>query len=220
MDRPSRICVWCGQAFTPPIRRGPPPQYCRPSHRRRAYEARRYGRAASLTSPIRVNTLTDRVEPVETTCVCTTLRMASRSTSRLYNDVLSGVGLRATSFAILSLLAAEEPLPIGKLAGRLTMDRTTCTRELAPLVNSGLVEITAGSDRRRRLVRLTVLGKRKRSEARSRWERAQRMLAAELGEEDVHDLLTRLRRLLTSSEQLLSVSRALGVVDSDQPWEE
>jgi DNA-binding MarR family transcriptional regulator len=130
--------------------------------------------------------------------------MASRSTSRLYDRVLSGAGLRASSFAILSVLAAEEPLPIGELAGRLTMDRTTCTRELAPLVSSGLVEITVGSDRRRRLVQLTSLGKRKRLEARSRWERVQQMLAAEFGDEDVHDLLARLRRLLVSSEQLIS----------------
>jgi DNA-binding MarR family transcriptional regulator len=204
MDHQSRICVWCGQAFTPPVRRGPAPRYCRPSHRRRAYEARRYGHANGLTARIRVNTLTSRAQPVETTCICTTLRMASRSTSRLYDKVLSGAGLRASSFAILAVLAREEPLPIGELAARLTMDRTTCTRELAPLVSSGLVEITVGSDRRRRLVQLTSLGKRKLSEARSRWEHAQQMLGAQFGDEDVHDLLARLRRLLSSSEQLNS----------------
>jgi DNA-binding MarR family transcriptional regulator len=204
VDRQSRICKWCGQAFTAPIRRGPAPLYCRPSHRRRAYEARRYGRANGLTPTIGVNTLKSSAGPVETACICTTLRMASRSTSRLYDNALSGAGLRASSFAILSVLAAEEPLSIGELAGRLTMDRTTCTREVAPLVSSGLVEITVGSDRRRRLVQLTSLGKRKRSEARSRWERVQQMLAAELGDEDVHDLLARLRRLLASSEQLNS----------------
>src|SRR5215216_518201 len=181
MDRPTQICVWCGQEFPPPIRRGPAPRYCRPSHRHRDYEARRYVHATGLTPRIRVNTLKPRAGPVETVCVCTTLRMASRSISRLYDNVLSPAGLRATSYAILSVLAAEEPLPIGELAGRLTMDRTTCTREVAPLAGSGLVEITVDSDRRRRLLQLTGLGKRKRSEARSRWEQAQQMLAAEFG---------------------------------------
>jgi len=37
------VCEWCGESFTPPVRRGPAPRYCRPSHRQRAYEARRYG---------------------------------------------------------------------------------------------------------------------------------------------------------------------------------
>ncbi|MGH9211522.1 MAG: MarR family winged helix-turn-helix transcriptional regulator [Acidimicrobiales bacterium] len=204
VDRPSRICVWCGQAFTPPVRRGPPPRYCRPSHRRRAYEARRYGHPTGLTTAIRVNTLSFRAGPVETACICTTLRMASRSTSRLYDRVLSEAGLRASRFAILSVLGAEGPLSIGELAGRLTMDRTTCTREVAPLVSAGLVGITVSSDRRRRLAQLTSLGQRKRSEARSRWEHVQQMLAADLGDEDVLDLLARLRRLLASSEQLNS----------------
>lgn len=203
MGRQSRICEWCGLAFTPPTRRGPPPRYCRPSHRRRAYEARRYGYSTRLTRAIRANTINDRGGPVETDCICTTLRMASRSISRLYDSVLSGAGLRASSYAILSLLAVEQPVSVGELARRLTMDRTTCTREVAPLVSSGLVEIAVGSDRRVRLVQLTSLGTRRRSEARSTWERAQQILAAEF-DEDVHDLLARLRRLLASSEQLIS----------------
>ncbi|MBO0692440.1 MAG: winged helix-turn-helix transcriptional regulator [Acidimicrobiaceae bacterium] len=128
--------------------------------------------------------------------------MASRSTSRLYDHVLSGAGLRATSYAILSLLAAEGPLLLGELGRRLAMDRTTCSREVAPLVSSGLVEITVGSDRRRRFVQLTSLGRRRRSETRPLWERAQRMLAAEFGEDDIQDLLTRLRRLLRGAERL------------------
>lgn len=33
------------------------------------------------------------------------------------------------------------------------------------------------------------------------WERAQRMLAAEFGDDDIPDLLTRLRRLLRGAER-------------------
>jgi len=39
--RRERICVWCGQVFTPPGRRGPAARYCRPAHRQRALEERR-----------------------------------------------------------------------------------------------------------------------------------------------------------------------------------
>ena len=34
-------CVWCGGAFPAPVGPGRPRRYCRPSHRQRAYEARR-----------------------------------------------------------------------------------------------------------------------------------------------------------------------------------
>jgi DNA-binding MarR family transcriptional regulator len=134
--------------------------------------------------------------------VCTSLRMATRSVNRLYDRALSQVGLRVTGYSIMSRLAEEGPLSIGELAGRLAMERTTCTREVAPLVDQGLVESTVGSDRRRRLLRLTDLGARKRSEAHPLWERVQRMVADEFGDADVSDLLVRLRRLRESSDHL------------------
>jgi DNA-binding MarR family transcriptional regulator len=140
--------------------------------------------------------------PGETSCVCTTVRMASRSLGRLYDRALSQAGLRAAGFAILSVLAAEGPLAVGGLAGRLAMDRTTCTREVAPLVSEGLVEIEAGSDRRQRLLRLTSRGERKRSRAQRAWEQVQHDVAAEFGDVDIHDLLIDLRRLLACSERL------------------
>jgi DNA-binding MarR family transcriptional regulator len=137
-----------------------------------------------------------------TECVCTALRMATRSVARLYDRALSQAGLRVTAYSILSRLAAEGPLSVGELAGRLAMEHTTCTREVAPLVRSGLVEAAPGSDRRRRLLRLTGPGLRKLAEGRPAWEQVQQRVAAEFGDGDLRDLLARLDQLLESSERL------------------
>ena len=134
--------------------------------------------------------------------MCTSLRMVNRSISRLYDGALSEAGIRVTGYSILSRLAQEGPLSMGKLAGRLAMERTTCTREVAPLVDAGLVEITVGADRRTRMLQLTDLGARKRAEAYPLWERAQRMLADEFGDDDIATLLERLRRLQAGSDRL------------------
>jgi DNA-binding MarR family transcriptional regulator len=134
--------------------------------------------------------------------VCTSLRMATRSVSRLYDRALSHVGLRVTGYSILSRLAAEGPMPVGDLARRLAMERTTCTREVAPLVRSGLVEAAAGPDRRQRILRLTSLGEQKRADAYPLWERVQQEVAAEFGGAEVQELLIRLRRLTGGSERL------------------
>jgi DNA-binding MarR family transcriptional regulator len=144
----------------------------------------------------------NRVERAGTECVCTALRMATRSVARLYDRALSRAGLRVTGYSILSRLAKEGPLSVGELARRLAMERTTCTREVAPLVRSGLVEATTGSDRRRRLLRLTGPGQRKLAEGRPAWEDIQRTVAGEFGDADLRDLLGRLGRLLESSERL------------------
>jgi hypothetical protein len=36
------ICEWCGDEFIKPKGRGPVPRFCKPSHRQRAYERRRW----------------------------------------------------------------------------------------------------------------------------------------------------------------------------------
>jgi DNA-binding MarR family transcriptional regulator len=148
-----------------------------------------------------VYTLID-VRAATSDCVCTSLRMATRSVSRLYDRALSHAGLRVTGYSILSRLAAEGPLSVGDLAGRLAMDRTTCTREVAPLVRSGLVEAVAGADRRRRMLRLTRAGEQKCAEAYPAWERVQREIAAEFGGAEIDDLLVRLAWLVGGSERL------------------
>jgi DNA-binding MarR family transcriptional regulator len=134
--------------------------------------------------------------------VCTSLRMATRSVSRLYDRALAQAGLRVTGYSILCRLADEGPLSVGELAGRLAMERTTCTREVAPLVRAGLVEAAAGTDRRRRVLRLTSLGEQKRADAYPMWERVQLQVAAEFGGAEIEDLMTRLRRLTGGSERL------------------
>jgi DNA-binding MarR family transcriptional regulator len=115
---------------------------------------------------------------------------------------MSQAGLRITGYSILSRLAAEGPMSVGELAARLAMERTTCTREVAPLVRSGLVEAAAGTDRRRRVLRLTSLGEQKRTDAYPIWQQVQQDVAAEFGGAEIEDLLIRLRRLTGGSERL------------------
>jgi DNA-binding MarR family transcriptional regulator len=128
--------------------------------------------------------------------------MATRSVNRLYDRALSPAGLRVTGYSILSRLADEGPLSISDLAGRLAMERTTCTREVAPLAAAGLVEDVTGPDRRRRLLRLTPRGERKRAEAYPLWERVQRMVGDEFGHAEVAGLIARLSRLRESSDRM------------------
>lgn len=142
------------------------------------------------------------MEPVESSCVCTSLRMATRSVNRLYDHALSAAGMRVTGYSILSRLAQEGPLAVSQLAGRLAMERTTCTREVAPLLEAGLVEMTTGSDRRVRMLRLTRAGVRKHAQAYPLWAGVQRRLADDFGDIDIAALLERLRRLQASSNRL------------------
>jgi DNA-binding MarR family transcriptional regulator len=141
------------------------------------------------------------METATTPCVCTTLRMTARSVTRLYDGALSGTGLRATGYAILARLANDGPMPISRLATRLALERTTCSRELEPLVEAGLVEIQVGEDRRQRVARLSDPGAEALAGARAQWRRAQQEVARSFGRDETDELLARLRLLLRTVEE-------------------
>ena len=141
------------------------------------------------------------MEPVTTPCVCTTLRMTTRSIVRLYDRALADVGIRQVAFAILARLDAEGPLSINELAARLALERTTCSREVSPLVRAGLIEVGVGDDRRRRILRLSAAWADRLAQARPRWRAVQQQIAQSFGGEQTGELLDALRTLLQVTEQ-------------------
>ena len=138
------------------------------------------------------------VEPVQSPCVCATLRMATRAVARIYDEALAPYGLRTTQYSILARLEVEGPAPVGHLAARLVMDRSTLAREAAPLVRAGLVAEAPGPDRRQRLLSLTDEGLSRLEASRPGWREAQRLVRDDLGRERTEGLLGELRALVGS----------------------
>src|SRR5690348_296881 len=108
--------------------------------------------------------------------------MATRIVARHYDRALAPAGLTTNAYSLLSRLEREGAQTIGSLAGGLAMDRTTLSRELAPLVERGLVDSQCGErDRRQRVVCVSAEGARVVEQARPLWAKAQKELAASFG---------------------------------------
>jgi DNA-binding MarR family transcriptional regulator len=118
---------------------------------------------------------------VATGCACRNLRRTARAVTRLYDDALRPSGLRITQFTLLVAVGLSEPVPITRLADALALDRTTLARDLKPLSERGLLEITAGQDKRTRLVGLTAQGREAIGRAYPLWQRAQAHIVAGSG---------------------------------------
>ena len=73
-------------------------------------------------------------------CVCNTLRMATRVVTQLYDDVLRPSGLRVTQFSILAAIARRGEANLRQLEDVLAIDQTTLTRSLALLERDGITE--------------------------------------------------------------------------------
>ncbi|MBP6160774.1 MAG: MarR family transcriptional regulator, partial [Giesbergeria sp.] len=77
-----------------------------------------------------------------------------------------------------------------ELAAAMTMEPSTLTRNLRPLVDAGWVTLESGADARSRLVHITQAGRDKRAQAQRSWKAAQLALNDTLGVERVAALHT------------------------------
>jgi DNA-binding MarR family transcriptional regulator len=117
------------------------------------------------------------------------LRRAARAVTQVFDEALAPSGLRATQFTLLVTSRLMGESTINELAEKMAMDRTTLSRNLKPLVRSGLLEVRRGEDLRTRLVRLTPAGEQALEEACPLWQHAQQETVSVLGEERYEALL-------------------------------
>lgn len=136
-------------------------------------------------------------QPRVSGCTCMRLRKATRRVSQIYDRYLERAGLTITQFGLLANLVESSEIPIGALAERLTMDPTTLTRNIRPLVRQGLVLLEPDRrDRRVRCVSLSPAGKKAFAEARPLWREAQNHINGLIGDAETSALHAQLDRAL------------------------
>lgn len=144
-------------------------------------------------------TISAKIENIDGRCNCLALRQASRYLTALYDQALSGVGLRITQFSILYRLAKEGTMSIGELATAMAMDRTTISANLKPIERDGLVKIVPSStDGRTKDVKLTQKGMLGYQEAFPLWEAVQEKFERAYGAKEAKTLRTAARSVLDS----------------------
>jgi len=135
----------------------------------------------------------DRILKLANSCVCNNLRRTTRAVTNYYDDLfLEAGGLRASQSTILVVLYLAGPQQINTLAEKLSLDRTTLTRNLKPLADQLLLTIEAGSDKRTKLVALTSQGEKVLMQILPVWEQAQTHMVTGLGQTHADTFLTRL----------------------------
>lgn len=129
------------------------------------------------------------LQVVATTCICFSLRKASRLATQRFDEALKPSGLLITQFTILAAIASVGSGTMNGLAAGLAMDRTTLTRNLKPLERDGLIQIEPGLDQRERMVELTEAGHARLAQAFPFWQQAQAQVIEALGQQDWEHLL-------------------------------
>ena len=135
-------------------------------------------------------------------CTCFKLRKLTRAMSRLYDQHLATVGLKTTQYSLL-VNAARAALPVADLAELLGLERTTLTRNLKPLIETGWMTLEPGADSRQRIVTITDAGRLKVDAAYVAWRRAQTEFESLMGREAVRELHRQLETTMAHLTPLL-----------------
>ena len=140
-----------------------------------------------------------RLSPAE--CTCFRVRGAARRVTQIYSRHLAPTGLRISQFSLLGFVSARGPITIGQLAELLATDRTTLTRNLRPLLSSGVIERASAGDKRRHELVATSAGRALFKRALPLWSAAEQEVRTAMGARltaDLHGALDRsMERLAT-----------------------
>lgn len=133
-------------------------------------------------------------EVIANECLCFRARRVSRVLTRMYDEALRPLQIQATQLTLLSAIAlrserSEHGGTMGELAGILSMDRTTVSRNVRTLEQGGSVRIEPSPDDGRvRIVGLTPEGEQLLERALPLWKQAHRRVVATLGPEAAAEL--------------------------------
>lgn len=125
-------------------------------------------------------------------CACFNLRKASRAVTRLFDETLGRGGLRSTGFLALVAIQTDGAPTLPRLARTLALDRSTLTRNLAPLVEAGLVKTGPVAGTRTTAARLTAKGERTLARCVPLWKEAQANVEEQVGTQEWSALLASL----------------------------
>lgn len=130
-----------------------------------------------------------KVVPVTLTeprgCTNFKLRSLGRVVSRHYDGALAACGLKTSQYSLLAHVIKLGPLRPVDLARAMSVEASTLTRNLKPLLLAGYLTQYDGVDARSRLITITDAGRAKRTEAQRLWRGAQRELNRIRGAERV-----------------------------------
>ena len=135
-------------------------------------------------------------------CACFNARRAARAITNYYDRALAPSGINATQFTMLGAVSMLGPFTISEMADRLSLDRTTLTRNIKVLEKADLLNVTRGAeDKRERIVTLSTKGEAAVEIATPLWRDAQASVVKGLGED-------RWRRLQADLGELHDVAEA------------
>lgn len=128
-------------------------------------------------------------------CMVSNSRMAARAITRRYDRLLRGSGVTSTQLSLLAAIRRWPDSTVSELAERRGFDRTTLTRNLDRLEQSGLIDSRNAPRGNGRICAVTSKGEALMAELLPVWRQAQAEMRKILSDDGFDQSLRTLRRL-------------------------
>ncbi len=142
------------------------------------------------------------LSPMDNPCNLFYLRRAARAVSKQYGAAMKASDVEAPQFSVLFILSKAGALSITDLANKMGLDRTSMSRNLAPLQSHGYISVSDQGMSRAREVTITEAGTAVLQELMPMWRKAQAEFVEHMGEANTAlliELLGRVAKIGTAS---------------------
>ena len=124
----------------------------------------------------------------ETRCMCIKLRQASNNITKIYDKALNSHHIKLTQYSTLKNIEKLVNPSIQTLSNKMNLDRSTLVRNLNKLQKMKLISYEYENNSKSKMIRLTLDGNKKLSEAHEDWKKIQNSLLKNLGLEETKQL--------------------------------
>ena len=132
-----------------------------------------------------------------TYCMCIKLRQASNNITKIYDKALNSHHIKLTQYSTLKNIEKLVTPSIQILSNKMNLERSTLVRNLNKLQKMKLISYEYENNSKSKVIRLTLDGNKKLSEAHVDWEKVQNSLLKNLGLEDTDQLDILLNKIYT-----------------------
>ena len=130
-------------------------------------------------------------------CICINLRQATNNITKIYDKALNSQNIKITQYSTLKNIDKLTTPNIQTLSKKMNLDRSTLVRNLNKLQKMKLISYKYENNSKSKIIRLTLDGNIKLSEAHIVWKNTQYALLKNLGFENKKQLDVLLNKVNT-----------------------
>lgn len=134
--------------------------------------------------------------------LCALLRQASRLITSLFDGHLKDISIRTGQVIILDELSHYDRLIVSELGKRLSIDRTTISRNVKKIASKDWVRERETQDQRSKIFCLTDDGMTKLNESKPHWIAANDKIITGMQKDDYDELKEKLIKLIETLKRI------------------